>query len=87
MGKISINISVFDNNISSLRTAASSVNFSPQASLSKTDINPFKEYEQSIQDLSKLISQYKSILENDAQQLSAIGAAIVAADKKSMGAP
>lgn len=87
MGKIGINIDVFNDNVTSIKAASSSISFSAKANLSKTDINPFKEYEHSIEDISNLINDYKTILESDAQQLHNIGEAIVIADKNSMGKP
>lgn len=83
--QIGINIGVFNSNISALKASASSIEFSPSASLSKTDINPFKEYENSVQDLATALSQYKSIVESDAQQMANIGKAIEDADRRTKG--
>lgn len=84
-GQVGINIGVFNSNITSLKASASSIDFSPSASLSKTDINPFTEYENSIQDLATALAQYKSIIESDAQQMDNIGKAIEDADRRSKG--
>lgn len=83
--QIGINLEVFNSNITTLKASVAGIDFSPSASLSKTDINPFKEYENSIHDLSTAITEYKSILENDAQQMTNIGKAIADADKRTKG--
>lgn len=84
-GQVEINLGVFNSNISSLKASAHSIEFSPNASLSKTDINPFKEYEHSVQDLATALAKYKSIVESDTQQMASIGQAIADADKRTQG--
>lgn len=83
--KIGINVDVFKSNVNSLKASSSSIDFSVSNSLEKTDVNPFKEYENSIQDLAALLAKYKSIVTSDAQQISNIGKAIEDADKRSVG--
>ncbi|MBP1044996.1 TIGR04197 family type VII secretion effector [Enterococcus sp. BWM-S5] len=79
-GKVGINYGVFNSEITKMRSSANSVKFDMSASLSTTDINPFKEYSSIVSDLKSSISQYKNQTSGDIQRIQVVGQEIRDAD-------